>query len=255
MYSRLYTLFLIPFSAALPHVRPRTQFSTSLSVLKQDLQNKWTTSLGTDSPSNATQPTDPASFYQCSGPSVGSYPTRDQWLSFSDLWEINAPVITTSNSGDTYNDKIKTAIESVAGDTKVDARLILAIIMQESTGNVNIHCTGSGSTDCGLMQVRGGQSYSTDDSIADMVAEGVKGTSATPGYLAYFNADTSGDPFAAAHIYNVGSLSSIDLTEASWGGPNAYANDIASRLLGWTGDHPGCVKSQSCSGLKERTCY
>jgi hypothetical protein len=237
-----------------------------LSTLKQNLQNKWTTSIDTNSQSNATQPTDPASFYQCSGPLIGEYPSRDQWLSFSDLWEINNPVITTANGGNTYNNKIKAAVKKVSVDTKVDARLILAMIMQESAGKVDIHCTGPDSTDCGLMQVRGGHSFSTDASIAEMVAEGVKGTSSTPGYLAYFNADASvtwvdfeivgeGDPYAAAHIYNVGNLSSEDLTEAAWGGPNAYANDIASRLLGWTGDHPGCVKSQSCPGLEQRECY
>lgn len=272
MSPSIYTLLLIPFATALPHIQPRSGYSASLSELKQSLQSKWTTPLSSSSSSdssNSTIPSDPTSFYHCAGPSISAYPPQDQWLSWPDLWTINAPVITKANGGDTYTTQIQSAVTSVAAQSKIDARLILAIIMQESSGNLNVPCSGPTNQDCGLMQIRGGSTYASSKNITLMVEEGVFGTShPSPGYLDYFNADPSlswidfaaagvgaGDPYAAAHVYNVGGLSSSDLTQApGWGGPNAYANDVVSRLMGWSGEQGGCEASLKCEGLGARKC-
>jgi hypothetical protein len=109
-------------------------------------------------------------------------------------------------------------------------------------------------------------SSSAKDSLKTQIADGVYGTSDVPGFLAYFNGDAEltwlnaeqfwrGNPFAAAHLYNVGSITSDDLTESPEG-KNWYAHDILSRLQGWNGWAGGCEKSRECKalGFQERDC-
>ncbi|KAL1611956.1 hypothetical protein SLS60_000179 [Paraconiothyrium brasiliense] len=194
-------------------------------------------------------PNDPTSVYSCVGPKAKDFPGKEGWLTFDQLWEINEPVIKTANGGDEYIDDLQAAIKEVASDSKVDARLILAIIQQESSGNVSIHCTED--TACGLMQHRGSTRFdpsSPRTSIKAMIEDGIYGTSSVPGFLSYFNCDASspseltwvntqlinGNPYAAAHVYNTGHIDNEDLSTDS-GKSNYYAHDILSRLQGWNG--------------------
>ena len=74
----------------------------------------------------------PTGNYQCFHGDVRRYPKIDDWLNFDALWDINQPQILSSNGGDTYIEHyIKEAVLQVAGESQVNARLILAAIMQE----------------------------------------------------------------------------------------------------------------------------
>jgi len=123
------------------------------------------------------------------------------------------------------------------------------------------------------MQHRGSESFDSSNaksSIKSMIEAGVYGTPSVPGYLTYFNGSPTelpwlntdlfrGNPYAAAHVYNVGHLYSSDLTSGGLGstsGPNKYAHDILSRLQGWNGWAAGCWKSRKCPnlGFEDRQC-
>ncbi|KAJ4293175.1 hypothetical protein N0V90_008457 [Kalmusia sp. IMI 367209] len=255
MRSFRYVSFLIPFSSAWPAVT-YPGYGTSSARLHEDLQREWYSKYTQDGEISTKQvPSDPAAVYSCAGPQPKTFPDKDQWLSFDELWEINEPVLTTANGGETYNDDLKTAILEVASSSKVDARLILAIIMQESTGKVSIHCTEE--TACGIMQHRDSPSFDSSNpkqSIKAMIETGIYGTSSIPGFLTYFNGDAAdlpwvntylinGNPYAAAHVYNTGHIDTEDLS-SDGGKSNYYAHDILSRLQGWNGWQAGCLKSK-----------
>jgi len=265
MFSSALSLLLLS-PLALAHPTPASTYGITTASLHTDLVDKWYSDYNTES--NVTKPADPSSFYSCSGPDMNAYPSKNEWLSFKDMWEINSPEIQKKNNGADYGDAIKTAIQDVSKTSKVDSRLILAIIMQESTGGVNIPCTGGGGSDCGLMQFRGGAVFSKADpsgSIHQMISNAVFGANGKPGFLQYFAGGATdlswidqkywGNPYAAAHIYNAGSISSTLLNKQEGDNLNSksYANDIASRLLGWNGQRPGCLASVQCKGLDLRT--
>lgn len=290
-------LFFAAAANALPnyHLAPRAQnitLSTSLNstesssnvtfhhapgerVLKDEYLKDWY--YGADAPKKTE--------YQCIGPKIQDFPGMDKWLSFDLLWKINEPRITFANKNCTkYNGIIRDAIHEVSAQTKVDARLILAMMMQESNGNVLVECTNTwGAPDCGIMQMGGSRNFTESDperSIKDMIEDGVRGTRGLPGFgqetvpglLTYMNGDTfvevgndttkdfwHGNPYAAVHLYNAGNILSEDLTVGSSATnndePNPYAHDVLSRLMGWDGS--GC-EAQKCDKLpmfKDKKCW
>lgn len=139
MRSSQYIPFLLSVAAAWPFAKHQG-YGTSLTQLHENLQEAWYTKYTKDNQSDVTSlstksrlavPNDPASVYSCVGPKAEDFPGQNEWLTFDQLWELNEPVIEKANGGSTYNDELQTAIKEVASDSKVDARLILAIIMQE----------------------------------------------------------------------------------------------------------------------------
>lgn len=145
MRSSQCLLLFLPFSWALPFTSYQG-YSPSPAQLREDLQQKWySNNTGAENinenftPSSAEQastdaleaPSDPSAVYSCIGPNAEDFPGQDEWLDFDQLWNINEPVITAANEGEEYNDDLKNAILEVASNSKVDARLILSIIMQE----------------------------------------------------------------------------------------------------------------------------
>ncbi|KAF2009315.1 hypothetical protein BU24DRAFT_87114 [Aaosphaeria arxii CBS 175.79] len=237
-------------------------YGDKVETLREDLREKWyrphTSKDGID------KPADPKSVYTCVGPEAKDYPGIDEWVSWETMWEINEPIIKEHNGGDTHNEKIKKAIEEVSEMSFVDARLILAVIMQESGGKVDVECTGPEKKDCGLMQIKGGVEGKPEN-IKQMILDGVFGVSqanwapkGTPGFLTHLNGDKEGlgwlidvapksfwdgNPFAAGHSYNAGRLSDEKLTHDDGAKSVWYPNDMASRLTGWDGGKPGCEKS------------
>ena len=186
--------------------------------------------------------------YQCYHGQVSQYPPLSRWLSFTKMWSLNAPIILSKNNGNQqYVNDIYSAITSVSVAAKVDARLILAIVMQESTGQADVPCTGNGN--CGIMQGPiGTQQLNPADavhSIKQMVLDGVQGTSQAPGYAQYMGTGLTwvnnlfpGNPYAAARAYNSGNIDpSGNLDTMVWG-TKSYSNDIGNRLLGWLNDAP-----------------
>ena len=69
--------------------------------------------------------------YQCFD-SADTDLSLQSWRSFHHLWRINEATVLSNNGGDTYiRHYIHEAIVQVADESKVDARLILALMMQE----------------------------------------------------------------------------------------------------------------------------
>lgn len=137
------------------------------------------------------------------------------------------------------------AIETVAKDTKVDHRFILAVIMQESGGCVRAPTTNFGVRNPGLMQDHNGKATCNDggsvsnpcpmDVVTGMVREGTAGTEDGDGLAQTINQAGVSDVSAfyrAARIYNSGSVDpSGDLGKGI--ATHCYASDIANRLTGW----------------------
>lgn len=141
----------------------------------------------------------------------------------------------------------------VAGETGVDNRFILAIVMQESKGCVRAPTTGTAVRNPGLMQDHDGQGTCNDkdvvqnpcpnDTITLMIREGTAGTAAGDGLQQCLQQAAGSDASAfyrTARIYNAGSIPpSGDL-----GAPGAtpcYCSDVANRLTGWVNAPSTCT--------------
>ena len=116
-------------------------------------------------------------------------------MNFQDMFNRNQATSLSLEESGPIQGQLYNAIVEVSRDSMVDARLILAIIMQESTGNVYVRCTNNGVENCGIMQAYAGSiSYNPDDSqnsISQMVRDGTQGTSQGPGLVQLFNGQTN----------------------------------------------------------------
>lgn len=82
-----------------------------------------------------------------------NFPPMSSWLPWTTVFGLYEQ--TMVNAGSSWDDvgRINVAISQAAANIGVDERVILAIILQESTGYVGVQCTGG--NDCGLMQCEG----------------------------------------------------------------------------------------------------
>lgn len=193
------------------------------------------------------------------------WPAVSSWISsFDDMFENNKEIMGSSCSqwgvADTTEDEmatLKSAITKIAGESGVDARFILAIVMQESNGCVRVHTTNNGVVNPGLMQSHNGKgSCNTGTStpenvqnpcpaseIEQMIRDGTMGTSDGDGLqqLIEQNGGTSDATayYKAARCYNSGSVASNGNLGAGVA-THCYASDIANRLLGWASGTSSC---------------
>ncbi|KAI0161067.1 hypothetical protein GGR52DRAFT_576475 [Hypoxylon sp. FL1284] len=175
-------------------------------------------------------------FTSYSGP-ASNFPPMNQWKSFEDIFNANKPAM--QQTGDTGDDigRIWNAVLECA-KIGVEERVIFAIIMQESTGNVGVQTTtnNDGHGTAGLMQCDGspgfpGQHGLSQDQITSMVRAGTnhfKQNIQDQG-----NADTAECIYKALREYNSGSVNPNDLSDGRGATPS-YVSDIANRLLGRT---------------------
>jgi len=147
---------------------------------------------------------------------------------------------------------IATGIKQVATETGVDDRFILAILLQESNGCVRAPTSNYGVRNPGLMQDHDGSATCNEagriqnpcptSTIAQMIREGVAGTSAGDGLVQTMKqAQGYGTSkyYVSARIYNSGSLaSSGDLGDGI--ATHCYVSDIANRLTGWVYAKKAC---------------
>lgn len=139
-------------------------------------------------------------------------------------------------------DQIKSAIKSISADTDVDERFILAVIMQESRGNVRVGTTSVTHPNPGLMQSHEGvdcidQTPCPEETISQMIKDGTEGTDKGDGLKQGLTGDDAEAVYKAARIYNSGSPdASGDL--AANGATPCYCSDVANRLIGFLGDSP-----------------
>lgn len=197
---------------------------------------------------------DQYTFYTGDGSTGAGWPAQSSWGSYDELWNANVPLMQnscnwngwgTNDSGDEINN-INSAIQQVAGQTGLDARFILAVMMQESKGCVRVPTTNNGVVNPGLMQSHNGpgtcanQNPCPASEITQMISDGSAGTSSGDGLQQTLSQarGATGDNgsrayYAAARIYNSGSADYSNL-DNGLGSTACYASDVANRLTGWT---------------------
>lgn len=185
--------------------------------------------------------------YQGDGSTGAGWPSDSTWVNFDTLWNLNVGTIGIScsqfsqaNNSPTETANLKSAIQSVASSSGVDARFILAVVMQESKGCVRVWTSYGSVPNPGLMQDHNGANtcYNVNpcpsNVITGMIQDGTTGTSSGEGLLQIMKRlSTKGSQqvYQAARIYNSGSIpASGNLSEG--GATSSYASDIADRLGG-----------------------
>lgn len=175
-----------------------------------------------------------------SGPS-SNFPGPDKWVSWETMSAHNAQVMNTTGNSAQETQWVLDAVVTVSGEQNIDRRCILAVIMQESHGQVRVISTpspGAGVNNTGIMQAHNGASFNEGDpqgSILRMVrdgAGGVPGPTGGDGYRQLLDRYNN-DFYVAARGYNSGDLG-INFQDLSSGGgaTNSYCSDLANRLCG-----------------------
>lgn len=148
---------------------------------------------------------------------------------------------------------LSSSIQSVATSSGVDARFILAIVLQESNGCVRVGTTDNGVSNPGLMQSHSGtgscgdrkQSPCPESEILQMIKDGTEGTSSGGGLkqcLAKNGGKGATAYYRAARCYNSGSVApSGNLGQG--GSTHCYVSDVANRLLGWSSGPSSCEEA------------
>ncbi|KAK3697310.1 hypothetical protein LTR37_017543 [Vermiconidia calcicola] len=185
----------------------------------------------------------------------------DQWLNFTFLFDYGIPGMRAScsawgvpNNSDQEIADMREAILSVSAQTGVDARFILAVIIQESSGCVRVITTAYSHNNPGLMQSFNGTGTCNTNSaylglpgvavgrvitpcpastIRQQIEDGAAGTQWGPGLqqdLSDQIKDAQGY-YRAARIYNGGTFIANDLSQPCC--TASYVADIANRLMGW----------------------
>jgi hypothetical protein len=182
------------------------------------------------------------------------------WASFDDLFDFNQVIFkggcaqfsVPANSDQEISD-IKSGIQTVSGQTGVDPRFILAIMLQESSGCVRVPTTNGGVVNPGLLQDHDGAASCNQggvvtnpcpaDTITAMISQGVAGTSAGPGLQQLITQAGCTDDskyYKAARLYNSGSIAaSGDLGQGI--ATHCYSSDVANRLTGWVTAEKTCT--------------
>lgn len=176
------------------------------------------------------------------------------------MWKNNQDVISQScsqfgqaNPSEREISDLREAVQQVAGETLVDHRFILAIIMQESKGCVRVPTTNWGVSNPGLMQGHGGigTCYGIDpcpkSSIVQMIEDGTSGTTSGDGLAtlldkfipSVLDGEVAQGYYKAARAYNSGSVAASGNLQDG-GATHCYASDIANRLTGWVNAQTSC---------------
>lgn len=153
----------------------------------------------------------------------------------------------TKENSDEEITHIKSSILAVSDTSHVDARFILAIVLQESNGCVRVGTTSGKVRNPGLMQSHSGRGSCANDKqsscpaseILLMIKDGTEGRKSTASgdglmqCLAQNGGSGAAAYYKAARCYNSGSVPlSGNLGEG--GSTPCYASDIANRLRGWS---------------------
>ncbi|ETI24523.1 hypothetical protein G647_03892 [Cladophialophora carrionii CBS 160.54] len=205
--------------------------------------------------------------YNGDGSTVQGWPAMSEWLSFNAQWEnIKNYIGKRCGDGvltnlDTETNDLKMSILTVASDTYIDPRFVLATVMQESNGCVRVQTTSDANPNPGLLQSFNGKGTCNHNGTFDtpcpppvihrMVIDGVAAPIDGVTIVAALNqaAEMAGvEPaqahYRAARFYNSGPESLPPETNGDLGSDitaatRCYASDIANRLLGWSNGSTG----------------
>ncbi|KAG4034284.1 hypothetical protein MFRU_003g02540 [Monilinia fructicola] len=189
--------------------------------------------------------------YKCYSGDWQSFPPSSRWVSFDAMWNKSTTYLKEScantgafGSGDSpaQIQSMYDSILSVASASLVDPRFIYAIILQESSGCVNIDTSKnpdpSQPDNPGLMQSVAGVKFVGNSasasaqaaSIHQMIVDGTQGTTKGEGLVQCIN--KYGNIYEAARCYNSGDVKKSDLNDPQGATPS-YVTDIANRMTGW----------------------
>jgi hypothetical protein len=199
-------------------------------------------------------------FYTGNGSPSQGWPDFGAWGSYDELWNTNAPVMAQScewngwgaNNSPNEIAAINSAIQQVSGETGIDKRFILAIVMQESIGCVRAPTTNNGVRNPGLMQSHNGVGTCAGvnpcpaSEILQMIRDGSAGTPSGDGLRQTIvrAANAIGDSgvrsfYAGARLYNSGSANYGNLNDGITS-TACYVTHVANRLTGWVLAPEGC---------------
>ncbi|EME48875.1 hypothetical protein DOTSEDRAFT_122318 [Dothistroma septosporum NZE10] len=191
---------------------------------------------------------------------ASTFPKKEDWVAFDDMWENNQKLIKTScsdhgwgeNNSNKENSIIKNEIQAVAKASLVDRRFILAIVLQESKACLRVKTTTSARfsiANPGLMQSHNGSSFDrkhSETSIRKMIQDGTQGTAHGDGLVQTLN--QFGNAYAAARGYNSGAVAKSGDLDDAMGATTCYASDVANRLTGWVKAQMKCSEHSTTSG-------
>ncbi|GAB7362286.1 hypothetical protein MBLNU230_g2304t1 [Neophaeotheca triangularis] len=198
--------------------------------------------------------TDSYTTYTGTGSVSDGWPAQSSWVSFEQMWSDYLPALSSScdqffvaNNFNQENNDLRNAILDTASSSGVDARFILAVVLQESNGCVRAPTTVGSHPNPGLMQSHNGEGSCNRNSrvqvpcpmseIEQMIADGTEGTDSGDGLVQILEEAGTTDVsrfYRAARIYNSGSIAdSGDISQPGWVATDCYASDIANRLTGW----------------------
>lgn len=156
-------------------------------------------SVSRPSPSSTGQ-VDVYKFYEGDGSTEQGWPDQSSWVDFDSMWRNNQVLMQNSctefnqaNPSSLEIGDVHSAITTVAGQSGVDPRFVLAIVMQESKGCVRAPTTNYGVQNPGLMQDHSGLGSCNDGNgiqnpcpsseITLMIKDGTEGTATGPGLV------------------------------------------------------------------------
>ncbi|CAH0028126.1 unnamed protein product [Clonostachys rhizophaga] len=205
--------------------------------------------------------------YKGDGTVAKGWPNTSDWASFDTIWDVNIPQSAgackwlglTPNS-DAENTVLKAAIKQAASDSGLDARFILAAVVQESAMCVRVKTSYSstqGYRNPGLLQCFNGDHTCNDvdagipqlvpcpdAQIKGMITDGV-GLTTSDGLkqtVARSGASDVSKYYKGALLYNSGVMPSSGNLGQGRSNP-CYSSDIANRLMGWVADSSPCDRS------------
>ncbi|KAK8097601.1 uncharacterized protein PG998_013087 [Apiospora kogelbergensis] len=167
------------------------------------------------------------------------FPAKKTWKSFDALWKLNTKAMKAKGDTDSDLTNIKKALQSVGKKYGIEDRVLLAMMMQESHGDVGAITTYSqpdnfptgGLFQCWKCPGFYGKHGLTLDQITSMVEGGAKHFKENLSH--WGNTMEPKSVYPALRMYNSGNVNEKDLSSAPNATP-AYVSDIAQRLGGWT---------------------
>lgn len=168
-----------------------------------------------------------------SGPAINFPNDPTRWDTWDNYWSRASAQFPRSNTT-AQTGWVKDAILLEAATTGMDARFILAVVVQESSGDVHVRTTNNGVSNPGLMQSHNGATFADRGdggraSIFQMVKDGVEGTKDGDGLIQ--GVKRTKNYFAAGRLYNSGTIDNNNLSNAL-GATGPYCSDLANRVMG-----------------------
>jgi len=247
--------------AAQSSVAATSKTSSKASSAAATTAQSQTSAAGTSSPSSTAIASTSYKMYSGNGTVAAGWPAQNAWVDFNSMFTANIPIMQQScanngwganNSPDEIAD-IKSSILKVSASSGVDARFILAIVMQESNGCVRVVTTSWSVANPGLMQDHAGsgtcnsggvvQDPCPASEIEQMIVDGTTGTASGDGLVQCLKQAAVSDVsqyYRAARIYN-GGYSGYHANDLGTGCCTlCYASDVANRLTGWSSGPSQC---------------